>query len=167
MKTAFQLPLNDATRARAFDLRKKLLEIWNSESGTGTMSATNFLSVIAMSDDQRAIIERAYSQPLAINCTVKPCTISGHGSKVTAATKMTVEGISNPYLKLASDVTAKLSFKGNDADTQSFTVCNMTGVSVQKFIAEFPVLAIDSKFQGTNASVTADIRKSSGAFVCN
>lgn len=162
VKTAYTLPLNETTRAGAFALRQKLSAIWNSETGIGTLATSDFVSVIAMSDDQRVLIERSYANPLTVNCTKKPCTISGTGTKVHASTKVNLDGISNPYLNIASGVTAKLSFTGDDM----FTVCNLNGISVQKLFIELPVLAIQSKFQGANATMIADIRSSSGTFVC-
>lgn len=164
LKTAYTLPLNTTTRAGAFALRDKLLQIWNSESGIGSLATSDILSVVAMADDQRSLIERAYANPLTVDCTKKPCTIGGHGAKVHAATKVVLEGISSPYVNIGSEVTAKLAFNGGDANV--FTICSLNGISVQKLFLEFPVLAIQSKFQGTNATVVADIRSSSGTFIC-
>lgn len=163
LKLAVDVPVTDETRVRILALRDRLWNDWNEGSDSSWVPMSMFLAAIPMHDTERQRVETAYTNPLVVNCTQKPCSISGQGYKVNAKTTLTYSGVSNPDLLLDSSVFAHVGFDGES----KMTICDIKGVMVKKLFIEWPVLRIRSTFEGERVHAVAELKDLSGPQSCD
>jgi len=120
---------------RASDVRSFIDHATQLAAGApGALTPAEFLNIMPMRDDQRAIIERSFPQDFAVSCADGECQAEVHGRAAQATMHITIPdakpvSITNPTLALASVVTTGFVLRGPNA----IEFCGVKGMQVKKY----------------------------------
>jgi hypothetical protein len=147
-------------QADALAFENHVDQIMRSPSGTGTIAVREFLKIMPMADDQRQIILDAFMQPFDVSCGPNGiCRAATSGRGAEATMDVTLNGVSDPKLKLETRVTTNLTLRQGGVE-----FCDVYGMWAKKFFITRQVQGI---FLDTaRPTLTVNVDDDSQNFTC-